>query len=240
LAGAATGGVVAGQGVDVVLHLSVVAGFGVVVALAIGRLLLPPSADAAPEGPRFAMPTRALALVGVFALCVLLSEGAVGDWAAVYLDDEVGAGQGTAAGGLAAFSLTMGIGRLAGDRLSGALGPELLARAGGSLAALGLSAALLADVAVVAIAGLAVAGLGLSALFPLALRAAAARGESAGPAVAAVSAMGYVGFLAGPPTIGGLAELFGLRAALLLLVACCVVAALLARSLRAPAPARAR
>jgi MFS family permease len=240
LAGAAAGGVVAGLGVEVVLHLSIVAALGVALAVAMGRLLLPPSADAAPEGPRFAMPTRGLALVGVFALCVLLSEGAVGDWAAVYLDDEVGTGQGTAAAGLAAFSLTMGIGRLVGDRLSAALGPKRLARAGGSLAALGLTAALLADVAALAIAGFLVAGLGLSTLFPLALRAASARGESAGPAVAAVSAMGYVGFLAGPPTIGGLAELFGLRAALFLLVGCCAVAALLAGTLRSPAAARAR
>lgn len=240
LAGAAAGGVVAGLGVDVTVHLSVVAALGVVLAIAMGRMLLPPSADAAPEGPMFAMPTRALALVGVFALCVLLSEGAVGDWSAVYLDDEVGTGEGTAAAGLAAFSLTMGIGRLAGDRLSEAFGPVTLARAGGSLAALGISTALLAGVAGLAIAGFAMAGLGLSALFPLALRAAAARGESAGPAVAAVSAMGYVGFLAGPPTIGGLAELFGLRAALLLLVACCALAAALATSVRAPAVARSR
>jgi MFS family permease len=174
---------------------------------------------------------------GVFAICAVLSEGAVSDWAAIYLDDEVGTGEGTAAAGLAVFSLTMGIGRLAGDRLSEAVGPARLARGGGSLGAVGIGIALLADTTLTALAGFALAGLGLAALFPLALRAAATRGDSPGPAVAAVSAMGYIGFLAGPPTIGGLAELVGLRAALLLVVACCAAAAALAGAVRVPKPA---
>lgn len=240
LAGSALGGVAAGLGVSVVTNLTVVAGLGTLLAISLTRLLLPPHADAAPEGPRFARPTRALALIGVFAICAVLSEGAVSDWAAIYLHDEVGTGQGTAAAGLAVFSLAMGIGRLAGDRLSAALGAERLARAGGSLGAIGICFALLAQSPPAAFAGLFVAGLGLAALFPLALRAAAARGESPGPAVAAVSAVGYIGFLAGPPTIGGLSELVGLRAALLVVVACCSLTAVLAGAVRAPRPVAAR
>lgn len=240
LAGAALGGLVAGLGVDVVVHLGLVAAAGSALVIGAGRLLLPPGADAVPEGPMFAIPTRALMLVGLFALCVLLSEGAVSDWSAIYIDDEVGAAEGTAAGGLAAFSLTMAIGRLAGDRLNERFGAVSLARAGGSLAALGIGTALLAGGPVAAIAGFGLAGLGLSALFPLALRAAAAQGASAGTAVAAVSAMGYVGFLAGPPAIGGLAELFTLRGALLLPVALCALAAALAPRVRASAVARSR
>lgn len=236
LGGAAASAAVAGAGVGVVPHLSAVAGLGIALVLGAGRLLLPPSADAAPQGPMFAIPTPALALIGLFAVCVLLSEGAVGDWAAIYLSDEVGTGEGTAAAGLAAFSLTMAVGRLAGDRLNQRFGAVSLARAGGSLAAVGIGIALLADGAALAIAGFAVGGLGLSALFPLALRAAAAQGETAGTAVAAVSAMGYLGFLAGPPAIGGLAELLGLRAALVLPVLCCAVAAMLGRRVRAPLP----
>jgi MFS family permease len=240
LAGSALGGLVAELGVSVVTHLSVVAALGTLLAFGLTRLLLPPQADAAPEGPRLARPTRALALIGVFAICAVLSEGAVSDWAAIYLHDEVGTGQGTAAAGLAVFSLAMGIGRLAGDRLSAALGAERLARAGGSLGAIGIGFSLLAQSPPAAFAGLFLAGLGLAALFPLALRAAAARGESPGPAVAAVSAMGYIGFLAGPPTIGGLSELVGLRAALLVVVACCSLTAVLAGAVRAPRPIAAR
>ena len=240
LGGAAVGGLLAAAGVGVVPHLGAVAAAGAALVFGTGRLLLPPGADAVPEGPMLAVPTRGLVLVGLFALCVLLSEGAVSDWSAIYINDDVGAAEGTAAGGLAAFSLTMAIGRLAGDRLNERLGALSLARAGATLAALGIGTALVADGPGSAIAGFGLTGLGLSALFPLALRAAAAQGRSAGTAVAAVSAMGYVGFLAGPPAIGGLAELFSLRGALLLPVALCVLAAALARRVRAPAVARSR
>jgi MFS family permease len=240
LAGAGIGGLVAELGVGVVAHLCSVAALGTLIAFGLWRLLLPPDADAAPEGPRFARPTRTLALVGLFAICVVIPEGAVSDWSAIYLDDETGASEGLAAAGLSAFSLSMAIGRLTGDRLAERFGPATLARGGATLGALGIGLALLARGPYLAIAGLAMAGLGIAALFPLALRAAAERGESPGPAVAAVSAVGYVGFMVGPPTIGGLAELFGLRAALLLLPACLAAAALLAGAVRSPAAARSR
>ncbi|HEY6777344.1 MAG TPA: MFS transporter [Thermoleophilaceae bacterium] len=234
LAGAAVGGIVAGAGVGVVPHLWTAAAFGTAVGLAAVRFLLPPSADAAPEGPLFARPTRALAAIGIFAFCVLLSEGAVNDWVAVYLEDDLGTGEGLAAAGLAVFSLTMGVGRLAGDRLTEALGPVRLARSGAGLAALGMVTALAGTEPAMAIAGFAAMGLGLAAMFPLALRAAATRSATPGPAVAAVSAVGYCGFLAGPTSVGGLSELAGLRTALLLVAILCATAAALAPVVRAP------
>ncbi len=240
LFGAALGGLVAGAGLEVPVHLPATAALGALTILVARRYLLDSSADAAPEGPMFAVPSRALVLVGVFAFCVLMSEGAVNDWAAVFLANEVGTGEATAAAGLAAFSLTMAIGRLYGDRLNERIGAVRLARAGGALAALGIGTAILTDVTAVALAGFASAGFGLAALFPLALRAAAARGEVEGPSVAAVTASGYLGFLAGPPVIGGLAELAGLRAGLLFVVAGCLVAAALAPKVRTPRPAATR
>ena len=238
LGGAAVGGLVAGAGVGLEAHLSTVAAAGVVSILVAGRFLLPPAADATPEGPLFAVPSRALALVGAFAFCVLLSEGAINDWSAVYMENELGASEGTAAAGLAAFSLTMGIGRLFGDRLNTALGPVRLARGGGGLAAVGVGIALLAQEPLLGLVGFLCAGFGLAGLFPIALRAAAAKGDTAGPSVAAVSAGGYLGFLAGPPTIGGISELAGLRAGLLLLVLLCCVAALLGSAVRVPRAVR--
>jgi MFS family permease len=53
-----------------------------------------------------------------------------------------------------------------------------------------------------------------------------------------VSAGGYLGFLAGPPIIGGVSELAGLRVGLLLLVLLCCVAALLGPAVRVPSTVR--
>ena len=238
LAGAGLGGVIAGAGVGVVPHLACAAAVGVAVALAASRFLLARAADAAPAGPRFARPDRALLVVGAFAFCVLLSEGAMNDWTAVYLDDELGSGEGLAATGLAAFSLMMGVGRLAGDRLTERLGPVRLARAGAALAALGMALVLATVAPAGAIVGFAAVGFGLAALFPLALRAAAERGESPGPAVAAVSALGYCGFLAGPPAVGGLAEATELRVGLVVVALLCALAAALARAACVPVRSR--
>jgi len=238
LAGAAFGGAVAAAGVGVEEHLTSAAVLGALVAVVAFLGLLPASADASPEGPAVARPTRALAVIGLFAFCVLLSEGAVNDWSAVYLEGELDASDGVAAVGLAAFSLTMGMGRLAGDRMSLALGPVRLARGGAALAATGMTIALAGGGPAAAIAGFAVMGLGLAALFPIALRAAAERTGTPGPAVAAVSATGYLGLLAGPPLVGLLSDAVGLRAALVLVAGLCAAAAVLAGGVRAPVRSR--
>jgi MFS family permease len=239
LAGAGVGGLVAAAGIEVPAHLTGAALLGALAILVARRFLLESSADAAPGGPMFAVPSGALLLVGIFAFCVLMAEGAVNDWAAVYLDNEIETSEAAAAAGLAAFSLTMGIGRLFGDRLNERLGAVRLARSGGALAAAGIATALLTGAPALAVAGFACAGIGLAGLFPLALRAAAARGPAQGPSVAAVTAFGYLGFLAGPPAIGGLAELLGLRVGLVLVVAVCLVAAASAPGVRAPRPVAA-
>ncbi len=181
---------------------------------------MPASADAAGEGePAFARPTRALLGLGVISFCVLLGEGAMSDWSAVYLDGTLETGPGFAAAGYAAFSLAMAFGRLFGDGLAERLGHVRLVRACGAIAAGGLGAALLVGQPVFALIGFACAGAGFSVVFPAALSAAGrAEGTAAGPALAAVSTAGYTGFLVGPPAIGFAAELVGLGGALFVVV----------------------
>jgi len=57
-----------------------------------------------------------------------------------------------------------------------------------------------------------------------------------GPALAAVSTVGYAGFLTGPPVIGALADAGSLRSALLLVPSLCLVAAALSGHVRDPRP----
>ena len=97
----------------------------------------------------------------------------------------------------------MATSRTLGDRLHSRLGPVTLARAGGVVAASGLSAALIAGSEPVALVGFAAMGAGLGVVVPLLFRAAgSAPGVSASVGVAAVSTIGWLGFLAGPPAIG--------------------------------------
>jgi MFS family permease len=220
LAGAALGGLSASQGIGPLPHFSAVAVLSAIAFVVAYGSLLPSRADASEEGaPAFARPTRALLGLGIISFCVLLGEGAMGDWSAVYLDDTLNTGPGFAAAGYAAFSLSMAFGRLFGDRLTERLGPATLVRSCGALAAVGLGVALAVGQPLVALAGFACAGAGFSIVFPTALSAAGRTGTVAtGPALAAVSTAAYTGFLVGPPFIGFLAELTGLGTALYLVV----------------------
>jgi MFS family permease len=232
LAGAALAAGAATAGLPVAVHLVLAAGAGTLVARAAMRYL--PASAVRTTAQRLARPSRSLALLGAIAFCALLAEGAIFDWSSVYLARQLHASDGVAALGLAAFSLTMGAGRLTADPLASRLGGPATARAGAILATAGLATALATASPGLAAAGFAAMGLGLSALFPLTLQATG-RQVAPGPALAAVSTLGYAGFLTGPPTIGLLAQITNLRAALLLVCALCLLAALLTRHLASPA-----
>lgn len=227
LGGAALAAAAAALGIPVAAHLTLAAAAGALVARATLHGL--PASHPQAASVRFARPSRPLALLGAIAFCALFAEGAMFDWASVYLARELHTTDGAAALGLAAFLVTMGAGRLAADTLAGRLGRAAIARTSALLATAGLAAALATTNPVMACTGLAVMGLGLSALFPLTLHATRSQ-PAAGPALAAVSTLGYTGFLAGPPTIGLLAETTSLRAALGLVCALCLVAAALTRT----------
>jgi len=231
MTGAGGGALAAAVGMEPEPHLAVVAVATLAVAFVAGRALTPDRPPAA-GGPAFARPSMALLALGAAAFCVLLAEGSVTDWSAVFLSDEAGAGEAIAAMGLAVFSLMMAIGRLGGDGLAERFGARTVVRCGGLLAATGLALALATAAPAPSILGFGLMGAGLSATFPLIVAAAArTEGLEEAPAIAAVSGLGYVGLMAGPATIGILSDATGLRSALALVVALCLLAAALAARL---------
>jgi MFS family permease len=125
------------------------------------------------------------------------------------------------------FAGAMAVGRLSGDRLADRLGPARLVRLSAATAAVGFATALLISATGAALAGFVVLGLGLSVVVPLVFTAAAQQGR-AGPRLAVVSGAGYIGFLVGPPIIGGLASVAGLPEALGVVVAVSAMTAVLA------------
>ena len=104
----------------------------------------PPRAGGSTPAPPLVRPSRALVPLGAVASCVLLAEGALNDWSAVYLARVHDAAPAAAAAGLAVFSLTMGGARLVGDRLAAAFGTRAVARGGLVIGAAGFAAAAVA------------------------------------------------------------------------------------------------
>lgn len=232
MAGAGAGGLAAGAGLGPDAHLAIAGVLLALVVLAARPGLLPATTDARADGPLFARPSRALTGLGALAFCALLAEGSVSDWSAILLDRETEAGPSIAALGLAAFSLTMGFGRLAADPLAGRFGRVAVVRGGGLLAAVGLALALASASAAIGIAGFALMGAGLAGLFPLALSAAGEIDGPAAPALAAVTTSGYGAFIAGPALIGLISEATSLPLALSLVGILCLAAAALAPAAR--------
>ncbi|HXD57246.1 MAG TPA: MFS transporter [Thermoleophilaceae bacterium] len=234
LAGAGLAAAAAAAGVAPLPHLAVSAALCAGGALVFIRRLLPDEGH--PGARRLARPTWRLAALGVVAFAALLAEGSVFDWSGVFLDHSAGAAAGVAPLGLAAFSLCMGLGRLSADGIAERVGSAATARGGAVIAAAGIGVAIAVATPAAAVAGFALMGAGLSAVFPLALRAAGLDEDVPGPALAAVSTVGYAGFLTGPPVIGALADAGSLRSALLLVPSLCLVAAALSGHVRDPRP----
>jgi MFS family permease len=226
LAGAGLGGLLAPH-LSPLRHLLLVALAGLLVSALAGRVLLTrsgvlcegaPGAAANPAsrrdpGWRGALRTgRTVGLFGLIALCAAYDEGAIGDWGALHLRQDLGAGAGLAAAGYAAFALAEASGRLSGTALLERLGRTRVLILGGLTACAGMLLACLAPDVWLALAGFAATGLGLANLFPAAIARAGRLAGSTG--VALTSLLGYTGFLLGPPAIGFLASQAGLRTGL--------------------------
>ncbi|WP_329081713.1 MFS transporter [Streptomyces niveus] len=240
MAGAGLGALVAG-GLSASTHLLALTGVGLLVTVLAGpsllRHTLPPAAGPAPSPGKAAAPRRLdrrtrrlVVLFGVIALCTAYGEGALADWGALHLAQDLDAGAGLAAAGYSLFALAMTVGRLSGTALLERLGQTRTLVAGGALAALGMLLGALAPTTWLALAGFAVTGLGLANIFPVAVARA---GALAGPSgVAAASTLGYGGMLLGPPAIGFLADWFSLPVALTTVALLAAAAALIGYSAR--------
>lgn len=239
-AGAGLGALAALLDVAPLPHIAVAAVvFGGVGLAAVGPLLRvdeDPDAHAA-RVPWHKLPPRLL-LMGVACFFCFLAEGGAQDWSAKLVDDELAGSAALGAVAFAVFAAGMGIGRLLADALWARWGAVGLLRRSSALAAIGFAVALAIGTPIAAILGFGTLGLGLSGVAPTLFRSAADEpGVPTGPALAATSSLGYLGFLAGPALIGGLAEATSLRAAALALVAAATLVFALAGT---ASPARVR
>jgi MFS family permease len=109
--------------------------------------------------------------------------------------------------------LTMALGRFVADGFTRRFGLKNTLQLSGLLTAAGLLLAVLLPGLWTAILGFLLVGAGVSSVVPL-VYSAAGRSKvlSPGVALAAVSTIGFLGFLIGPPLIGFVAGAFSLRA----------------------------
>jgi len=234
LIGSALGGLLAEAGIGPVPHFLASALISLLALAMAGPSLVPDGP--APEGDRpggLSLPPPALVPLGILAFCAGVGEGSMYDWSALYVHDGLGGSEGLGAMAFATFSLAMLAGRFSGDRIVEAIGTVNVVRYGGILGGAGLATGLAIGTIPAAFAGFAVLGLGLSILMPLYYRAAGTfPGIPSVRGVAAIATMGFLGLLAGPPTLGTIADATSLRVSLGIVVLLCGAMALLAPAVR--------
>lgn len=168
-------------------------------------------------------------LLGAMALFSMVPEGAVLDWAALYLQKELGSDVFRSGLGFALFAGAMAIMRFAGDGVRNRFGAVKTLRASGLLAAAGMMLAAIAPSDSLAIAAFFVTGLGVANMVPIMFSAAGNYpGLASGTAISAVTMVGYAGILVAPASIGFVAEAVGFRVTYAALSMLLIVVVLLA------------
>ncbi|MDO9639942.1 MAG: MFS transporter [Pseudotabrizicola sp.] len=188
-------------------------------------------------------------LLGALALFSMVPEGAVLDWAAIYLQKDLGSDVFRSGLGFAVFAGAMAIMRFAGDSVRNRFGAVLTLRISGVLAAAGMMLAAGAPSDTLAIAAFFITGLGVANMVPILFSAAGNYpGIPSGTAISAVTMVGYAGILVAPASIGFVAEAIGFRVTYGVLSLLLIVVALLAgrtagadevQAVPEPAPRRA-
>lgn len=191
--------------------------------LLVGELLatrmLPDRAAPPPQRPSGTQRRRRLSgavlALGAIAFASMLCEGAAADWSSVYLHDSVDGSAAVAGLGYASFALAMVIVRASGDHLLGRFGAPVALPALALVATAGMALALTFGTVPLMLLALFLLGLGIGTVVPTAFSAAGRLpGIHPGQGVAAVSGLGWAGFVCGPPIIGQLADLTSLPVAL--------------------------
>jgi MFS family permease len=236
LLGSGVGSAILAAGFGPMATMGAVGAFALVLVLAAATSLRVPVIGHGEPAVGFALPSRAVLLVGSLAFLCMFAEGAVADWSGVYLVSSAGASTATAAWGYSGFALAMTIGRMTGDRIVHRLGTGRVVTLGAALGVVGLAITLVLPRVEVAMIGYALAGIGIANIIPVVFSAGgrAVRGHP-GIGVAMAATCGYAGFLLSPPIIGVFASAFGLRVGLIsLAVAMLIIAVAAPRVLDRP------
>jgi MFS family permease len=200
-----------------------------------------------PEPPRTEHPSMVRALLGlrkeglamlalVFGAAAMV-EGGISTWGVLYLRDRLHTGVVAGVGAYVAGQLLATATRIGGGGVIGVLGTRRSIALGGALACGGLIAEAVVRNAAVAAVGLTAAAVGISVVWPLLLADVSNKARHPSLAIGGVTAAGYLGQVAGPPLVGTISTMLGLRAGLLVLAGIAAFVALTPSHIRASATA---
>lgn len=162
--------------------------------------------------PLFAKPDMFILKLGLMAFGCLVCEGTMFDWSGIYFEKVLKVPDSLRTMGYIAFMSSMAGGRFVADFLVTKFGVKKMLQISGIIIATGLLTAVIFPFIVPATIGFLLVGIGVSSVVPLTYGLAGkSTTMSPGAALAALSTVGFLGFLLGPPLIGFIAQAAGLR-----------------------------
>ena len=172
--------------------------------------------------------TPQLLLLAVIALLASVNEGSAAQWSAQYTANGLAAGAAAGAVTYTCYTIAMTTSRVTGDRLVNRFGQRRFIQLSELLVAVGFGGCLAIGTTPAAFAGFALLGLGSGCVIPTVMGLAGNQpGVATGEGVTVVSFGQWPAMLIGPPLIGAVAGLVGLRSALFALVAAALLIVLL-------------
>jgi len=146
-------------------------------------------------------------LVGVMALFSMVPEGAIIDWSAYHMRQDLGASVTLAGFGFAAFSFSMAVMRFAGDLVRDRFGAVRTLRVCTVIAIIGMLIVGFSTDPYVSLVGFAICGIGISNMVPIAFSMAGNMpGVNPSVGLSIATTLGYSGMLVAPSLIGFVAS----------------------------------
>lgn len=165
-----------------------------------------------PKRKFFGKPDGILLQLGIIGFCSMASEGAMFDWSGVYFKDVVKAPASLVVLGYTSFMIMMASGRFMADRIISRIGRKRLLQICGVMISGGLFTSVLFPYLIPCTLAFMLVGLGVSSIVPTVYSAAGKHIKvPPGIALATVTSVSFLGFLMGPPLIGYISEIAGLR-----------------------------
>jgi MFS family permease len=207
-AGAGLGYMMVQYNVYTSYHLLFVSiGMTITAILAYPHLLYDKPTASTEKKPWFSLPDKHLLKFSLICFASMACENTMYDWSGIYFRKAVGTSKATATAAFAVYMVAMTLGRFTGDKVVSKTGIRHLLKYSGLLIFAGLLLAALVPVSLVAGIGFVLVGLGVSCIVPLVFSMAGqSKTMSSGPALAAISTVGYLGFLIVPPLVGFVAQ----------------------------------
>ncbi|MBD0368071.1 MAG: MFS transporter [Flavisolibacter sp.] len=210
--GAAIGTLMMGKSISPFYHFLFILGFVFLITAVAAKFTLPVDEKHSSNQALFVWPDKSLVYLGIISFCAMMCEGAMFDWSGIYFEKVIGAEKGWIGAGYTGFMCTMATGRFIADSVVNRFGLKATLQGSGILIATGLLLAVAYPSFLPSLVGFLLVGFGVSSIVPLVYSAAGkSKTFSAGRALAAVSTIGFFGFLLGPPMIGLIAGASSLR-----------------------------